>query len=150
MFYKRSDVATVSIHSNPEYDYPNYTGLEDEIGYGDGKGYNLNICMPPKATYNQHYKPALIKALRWLQDNVCNEYNDSALVIAFGADTYELDEDPSNTAGMKLTDNDYTSIGQVIRQYLSNTPIMITQEGGYYLPAVPTCAANLLIGLTGQ
>lgn len=46
IFYKRSDVFTASIHGDPDFAYPYFTGFADEQGEGDGQGYNLNLPLP--------------------------------------------------------------------------------------------------------
>ena len=46
IFYERSDVLTVSIHGDPDFAYPYFTGFADERGDGAGTGFNLNIPLP--------------------------------------------------------------------------------------------------------
>jgi acetoin utilization protein AcuC len=55
-FYSRNDVLTISMHQNPKTLFP-YTGFEDEIGEGDGKGYCVNVPLPV-GTYDQAYMKA--------------------------------------------------------------------------------------------
>ena len=43
IFYNRSDVLTVSIHGHPSFAYPYFSGFADEVGEGEGKGFNLNL-----------------------------------------------------------------------------------------------------------
>ena len=42
------DVLTVSIHGNPRFAYPYFSGFADEQGAGAGLGYNLNLPLPEK------------------------------------------------------------------------------------------------------
>ncbi|MGB7183764.1 MAG: hypothetical protein WBD51_17620, partial [Burkholderiaceae bacterium] len=46
IFYQRNDVLTVSIHGDPSFAYPYFTGFRNEAGSGDGAGYNINIPLP--------------------------------------------------------------------------------------------------------
>ncbi|MGD9648412.1 MAG: GNAT family N-acetyltransferase, partial [Pirellulales bacterium] len=46
IFYERADVLTISIHGNPDFAYPYFTGFADERGTGAGEGYNLNLPLP--------------------------------------------------------------------------------------------------------
>lgn len=144
MFYHRNDIITCSIHADPTYDYPSYSGYSDEVGTGQGINCHLNLPLPPKANYNTHYKSAVNKALQFLK-----QHSIQYLVLAFGADSYKDDPDPSNLAGMLLDLNDYYSIGALIRNEIPDIGIVITQEGGYNLDAVPTIVSNLLKGLSG-
>ena len=43
IFWRRGDVRYVSIHADPDGDYPYFLGRADETGEGDGAGENLNI-----------------------------------------------------------------------------------------------------------
>ncbi|MDA1232196.1 MAG: acetylpolyamine amidohydrolase, partial [Planctomycetota bacterium] len=62
IFYKRSDVFTVSIHGDPDFAYPYFTGFADEQGDGDGQGYNLNLPLPEVQDGTQ-YRKTLKKAI---------------------------------------------------------------------------------------
>ena len=46
IFYERSDVLTVSIHGDPSFAYPYFTGFRNETGRNDGAGFNLNLPLP--------------------------------------------------------------------------------------------------------
>ncbi len=46
IFYHRSDVLTVSIHGHPSFAYPYFSGFADEVGEGEGKGFNHNLPLP--------------------------------------------------------------------------------------------------------
>ena len=136
IFYDRSDVLTISIHADPSLEYPTYTSFPGEIGEGEGEGYNYNICLG-KGTQWEEYSTALDDALATIRDCKC-----SYLVVAFGADTYKGDPDPSNKAGFALEIEDYAQMGNRIRSL--GLPTVVTQEGGYSLEAVPTIAQKFL------
>ena len=141
IFYDRDDVVTVSLHANPRDDYPSFRGFEDETGEGNGKGYNLNICLP-KGTTGQEYLQALeTRALSFLK-----ECKIDALIICFGADTFINDPDPSNLSGFKLGISDYERIGAALRN--CGWPMGVTQEGGYS-KQVGEVVTSFLRGLTG-
>jgi acetoin utilization deacetylase AcuC-like enzyme len=50
IFYDRDDVLTVSIHGHPRFAYPYFSGFEDEMGNGPGKGFNRNYPLPETIT----------------------------------------------------------------------------------------------------
>ena len=62
IFYKRSDVAFISIHGHPNHAYPYFSGFEDERGAEEGLGYNLNIPLQEQAD-DDLYAKALKRAL---------------------------------------------------------------------------------------
>ena len=62
IFWRRGDVRYVSIHADPDGDYPYFLGRADETGEGDGEGENLNIPLPPGTT-NDAYLEAVDRAL---------------------------------------------------------------------------------------
>src|SRR6476619_2281940 len=54
IFWRRGDVRYVSIHADPERQYPYFLGRGDEIGEGEGVGENLNLPLRAGAT-NEDY-----------------------------------------------------------------------------------------------
>jgi len=40
IFYERNDVLTISIHADPNFEYPHYAGYASETGIGDGFGFH--------------------------------------------------------------------------------------------------------------
>ncbi|TFH11339.1 MAG: histone deacetylase family protein, partial [Nitrosomonadales bacterium] len=85
IFYQRADVLTVSLHGNPKFAYPYFTGFADEMGEKAGYGYNYNIPLPEHLTpgdYLKQVKKALTRII---------EYNPAFLVIALGLDTAKAD-----------------------------------------------------------
>src|SRR3546814_10276587 len=49
IFYRRSDVYTLSIHGHPNNAYPHFSGFADEKGEGDGSGFNRNYPLRPRS-----------------------------------------------------------------------------------------------------
>src|ERR1700736_4000152 len=62
IFYDRSDVLYSSIHGDPLDAFPYFSGFADEIGSGDGAGYNLNLPLP-RGTGFEPWSAALHAAL---------------------------------------------------------------------------------------
>lgn len=136
IFYRDPNILTISIHMDPRYDYPSYSGFEEERGVGEGLGANFNILMKPGCTWLD-YQKHLVRARE-----VIDKHGSAYLVVAFGADTLEGDPDPSNIAGTKLQVSDYVTMGNMLRSW--DMPMLITQEGGYSQDKVPTVVRNLL------
>ncbi len=135
IFYQRSDVFTVSIHGDPEYAYPNFTGFSDEIGEGEGQGFNLNITLP-KHVVGKDYHKNLGLAIQAVK-----HYNPDYLVIALGLDIAK--GDPTGT--WLLSANDFTINGQLISAM--KIPTLVIQEGGYQNKVLGINARHFFQGL---
>jgi len=139
IFYDRNDVAYVSIHADPDFEYPFYSGAANELGHGVGLGYNLNLPLP-KDTYYSAYLPALETAIQKIKD-LSTKY----LVLSFGADPAE--GDPICT--FHLTFDDFKDIG--VRLRALGIPVLVVQEGGYSFDEIlGESAKSLIKGLAGQ
>lgn len=121
IFWEDDRVLTISIHCDPRLDYPYFTGFADEVGGGEGEGFNLNLALPPH-TGGEWYLKALELALDRIQ-----LFNPWALVIAVGFDTYGGDP----ISKFNLVTSDYAVIAQRLRAL--NLPSVLVQEGGYQL-----------------
>lgn len=132
IFYKRSDVLTISIHGDPDFEYPHYAGFADETGAGDGLGFHKNFPLP-KDTDDTNYLIALNEALEMIK-NFSPEY----LVLSVGMDTF--DGDPLGK--FKVTRNGFAEIGKRIASL--NLPTAIIMEGGYANAELGDNVATLL------
>lgn len=119
IFYHRNDVFTVSVHADPEYAYPNFTGFADETGQGAGEGFNLNITLPQQTNGVQYHK-ALKRAIKAIAD-----YQPAFLVIALGLDIAK--GDPTGT--WSLSTDDFVENGKLLAGM--SLPTLVVQEGGY-------------------
>tara|TARA_R110002074_G_scaffold402342_1_gene608153 strand:+ start:96419 stop:98680 length:2262 start_codon:yes stop_codon:yes gene_type:complete len=135
IFYQRADVLTVSLHGNPKFAYPYFTGFADEMGEGAGYGYNYNIPLPEHLT-PENYLKQIEKALRRIK-----EYAPAFLVIALGLDTAK--SDPTGTWGLYAAD--FHKVGEAIG--VLNLPTLVVQEGGYRTQTLGTNARHFFSGL---
>ncbi len=135
IFYERADVFTVSIHGDPAYAYPYFSGFAEETGAGPGEGYNLNLPLP-RNVKGQRYRGALKKALAAITD-----FNPDLLVVPLGLDTVR--EDPTGT--WQLTARDLELNGQWIGAL--RLPTLVVQEGGYRIRTLGVHARHFLQGL---
>lgn len=119
IFYRRADVFTASIHGHPRFAYPYFCGFADEIGEGEGKGFNLNIPLP-ETVDGKKFHEALSKVLKKVEI-----FNPRFIVISLGGDTAK--GDPTGT--WSLSSADFEQNGGMIAQL--KRPTLIVQEGGY-------------------
>ncbi|MBN2345350.1 MAG: histone deacetylase family protein [Candidatus Aminicenantes bacterium] len=119
IFYRRKDVLTISLHADPSFAYPYFSGFRNEKGEGEGTGTNLNIPLPEKLGGTE-YRMALKKALKRVAD-----FRPEFLIIPFGADTAR--GDPTGTWSLKVSD--FHAQGMLIGAM--PLPKLVVQEGGY-------------------
>jgi acetoin utilization deacetylase AcuC-like enzyme/GNAT superfamily N-acetyltransferase len=119
IFYQRNDVFTVSIHGDPEFAYPYFTGFSDERGEGPGEGFNLNIPLP-EVQNGAQYRQALLKAIQAIV-----EFGPTFLVVALGLDPAK--GDPTGTWSLKP--KDFELNGRMLADLGLAT--LFVQEGGY-------------------
>ena len=122
IFYRRGEVLYVSLHADPLHAFPFFTGHADEIGAGPGAGTTLNIALPA-GTSDEAYLSALDRALDMLV-----QFQPAILVVSVGIDTYVHDP----LGDFVLTTAVYRECGR--RVAATAIPLVILQEGGYYLP----------------
>ena len=132
IFYERDDVLTISLHADPDYEYPHFAGYADETGAGAGLGFHRNFPLP-KGTDEEHYLPALDEALQLIRD-----FAPKYLVVPTGMDTFEGDP----LGQFKLTRESYGEIG--LRIAGLNLPTAIIMEGGYANADLGLNMVNLL------
>ncbi|MFW3145770.1 MAG: histone deacetylase family protein [Thermoplasmatota archaeon] len=119
IFYDRDDVLTISIHGHPSFAYPYFTGFKNEIGEGNGYGFNKNI--PLSENLKEHeYRDALKSAIK-----IIDMFHPDYLVVAFGMDTAK--GDPTGT--WDLSAKEFERNGKMIGSLKKQT--LVVQEGGY-------------------
>jgi len=133
IFYERDDVYCVSIHGDPNHEYPFYLGYADETGLGKGEGFNLNIPLALGATSWAEYKVALKTGLEKIAD-----YKPDVLVVSLGVDTYEGD----SISHFKLKTADFLSMGTMLAAM--NLPTLFIFEGGYGTDELGLNTVNVL------
>jgi acetoin utilization deacetylase AcuC-like enzyme len=119
IFYSREDVLTISIHADPDFEYPHYAGFAQEKGSGSGLGFHHNIPLPA-GTEDMAYLKPLDDALELIR-----KYNPKYLVVSAGMDIYA--DDPLGT--IKVSTNGIGEIGKRIASL--GLPTAIVMEGGY-------------------
>lgn len=125
IYYERNDVLVINIHADPAHVFPYFAGFEDEIGTGQGTGFNLNI-IAEKNIETKAY-------LTLLEDKVrpaLTQYNPEILIVPLGVDTAATDP----LGDFNLTEDSFNAIGQFIKSI--NKPTLTIQEGGYDVESI--------------
>jgi len=119
IFYDRNDVLTISIHADPNFEYPHFAGYADERGIGRGLGFHHNFPLPA-GTDGAAYLDTLDRALELIHN-----FEPAYLVVSAGMDIYA--DDPLGK--IKVTTDGVIEIGKWISA--SGFPTVIVMEGGY-------------------
>ncbi len=135
IFYRRSDVLTVSIHGHPNFAYPYFSGFADERGTDAGLGFNLNLPLGESIDGPQ-YRTTLEKAL-----TAVRRFEPVFLIVALGLDTAKGDP----TGSWQLKAKDFELNGRQIGAL--ELPTLVIQEGGYYTRTLGTNARHFFQGL---
>jgi acetoin utilization deacetylase AcuC-like enzyme len=119
IFYEREDVLTISIHADPDFEYPHFIGFADERGRDRGFGFHHNFPLPA-GTGDAEYLETLDRAIALIR-----EFKPVYLAVSAGVDIYA--EDPLGR--IKISTNGIGEIGKRIASL--NLPTVIVMEGGY-------------------
>lgn len=137
IFYSRNDVLTISLHADPDLEYPYFLGYADEPGEGKGHGFNINYPLPFGTAWSS-YKPALDDALQQIQG-----FAPDVLVVALGLDTFV--GDPTTHFG--ITTDDFERMGETIAAL--GVATLVVLEGGYSVEHIGANTVRFLTGIEG-
>lgn len=135
IFYEDPQVLYISIHQDPRTIFPG-KGLINEIGNGEGTGYNLNMPMPPRSDSND-YMYLIDRILRPAAEQFAPDF----YLVSVGFDGHE--DDPLSS--VNLDDQFYEWIAYEMMDIAGSLTLIL--EGGYNLPALYRCNLKLLNGL---
>lgn len=128
----------ISLHADPDLEYPFNSCYPDQTGAGDGLGTTLNLVMPVHTTWPE-YKRQLEVAISRIAD-----FGAGALVVSLGLDTLSGDPVAFPTATFDLFAEDFGEMGAIILKdtRLEHLPKVFLQEGGYKLEEVTKGVLN--------
>lgn len=118
-FYHTSKVLTISIHESGLHLFPG-TGFENEIGEGEGKGYSVNIPLPPYSD-----DKVFVHAFSEVASPLINKFRPDIVVSQLGVDSFLTDP----LAHLNYTTNGFC---EVVRQIKDISPRWIALGGGGY------------------
>lgn len=133
--YERADILYVSLHADPSFAYPGFSGKRDEQGSGVGEGFNHNFPLPPRTAIDA-YEAALSEACERIA-----EFGPARLVVSLGFDTHA--DDP--IAMFALRSEDFARVAAPIAGL--SLPTLHVLEGGYALARLGACAVSYVRAL---
>ena len=141
VFYDDPSVLYVSTHQTPLY--PG-TGRMEEIGRGAGRGYTLNVPLPPgvgDVGYRRVFDEVVVP-MAW-------RFRPQLIVVSLGFDAHW--DDP--LANMQLTLAGYDALARTLialAEELCEGRIVFVMEGGYNVQALAHGWANVARALLGE
>jgi acetoin utilization deacetylase AcuC-like enzyme len=134
IFFARDDVLFVSLHGDPDRQYPYFMGTAAECGEGAGEGYTVNFPLE-KGVNDARYLGVLDQACERIA-GIAPRY----LVVSLGVDTFRLDP----LGDFALTEDAYPHIGARLAQL--RLPTVFIMEGGYAIDQLGVNVAGVLSG----
>ena len=134
IFYASDAVLFVSVHADPDRDYPWFSGYADEAGAGAGLGLNVNLPLSI-GTGDALYLETLDRAL-----GEVDRFAPAFLVISLGVDVCA--HDPLGKFDLPVAA--FETIGRHLASL--GVPTLLVQEGGYDLETIGPCVKNVLDG----
>jgi acetoin utilization deacetylase AcuC-like enzyme len=117
-------VLTISLHTDPAFEFPYYSGYATETGAGNGLGFHHNFPLPA-GTDDAAYLKTLAQAI-----TLVREFAPAYLIVSAGMDIYEGDP----PGRFKITREGIREIGHRIATF--GLPTAIIMEGGYNTDAL--------------
>lgn len=142
IFWRDPSVLTMSIHQHYSF-LEEDTGTAAFDGEGAGKGFNINISLPPGSgdvTYQAAFERAILPALE--------AYRPEMIIVACGLDAGCYDP----LGRMALTPKGFRYMATSIRkaaEQLCEGRLVMCQEGGYDLASTPYMGLGVIEGLSG-
>lgn len=131
-FYSDPNVLTISIHQDNFF--PADSGLVSDIGEGPGKGYNINIPLPPGSGHG-----AYIATMERVVVPALTAFRPDLIVVASGFDASAYDP----MGRMLLASSTYVQITMCLKRLaaeLCGDRLLFVHEGGYSEVYAPFCA----------
>ncbi|MGQ4834105.1 MAG: histone deacetylase family protein [Candidatus Asgardarchaeia archaeon] len=141
IFYNTNQVLYISFHQDPTTLYPG-TGFPNEVGVGEGKGYNINIPMPPAAT-DKHY----LMLFKEIVAPILHEFSPEIILVSVGFDAHFYDP----LSNLHLTSQGYGKLALNIKKIANEVSagrLLFILEGGYNPTALSNSAVNVITVLS--
>lgn len=135
VFWRDSDVLYASLHGDPGYAFPYFTGFGDEVGEGPGRGSTVNVALG-RDTDDEVYLRALTAVCERIE-----AWAPATLIVSLGFDTAAADP----IGAFALSTSGFHRIGRTIAAL--DRPLLLVQEGGYDLDGLGTDLASFLSGI---
>jgi len=132
VFWRAPDVLYVSVHTDPDHQYPFFSGATDELGEGPGHGTTRNLPLAP-GTDDAGFLHAVEVACE-----LATAFDPAAVLVSLGLDAATADP----LGQLEVTVDGYARAGRLLGQL--QRPTVLVQEGGYALEQLGDLAVATL------
>ncbi len=139
ILYGDPSILFISFHQWPLY--PG-SGWIDEVGVGEGRGYTVNLPMPPGAGDREH-----LEGFDAIAGPILDQFNPGLLIVSAGQDGHVADQ----LASQNLTASGYHRLASACARFASSKGIgmVALHEGGYNPETLPLLDHAVLAGMGG-
>ncbi len=123
-FYDEDRVLTISLHESGKTLFP-WSGFETEIGLGVGRGYNINVPLPPQTD-----DEVFLMAFNEIVPEAVTSFAPDMVVAQLGADGLLLD----SLSHLALSNNGYAEAAKTIEAI--SPKCLALGGGGYHMNSV--------------
>jgi acetoin utilization deacetylase AcuC-like enzyme len=141
IFYETNKVLYMSLHEDPR-EFPR-KGFIDEIGEGEGLGYNVNVPLPFR-TGDQIY----LKAINEIVKPIINQYKPQFILVSAGLDGHYTDPVGSLLLSALCYQEAYETIFNAASEMCEGKLVSVL-EGGYSLKFVGKLAVTAVAKMSG-
>jgi acetoin utilization deacetylase AcuC-like enzyme len=141
IFYENNKILYISLHEDPR-EFPR-KGFIDEIGEGEGLGYNVNVPLPFR-TGDQIY----LKAINEIATPIIKQYKPQFVLVSAGLDGHHTDP----VGSLSLSASCYREVFETIFNVASEMcegKLVLLLEGGYSLGFVGKLAVAAVAKMSG-
>lgn len=135
IFEATDSVFYCSIHQFPAF--PGH-GWVNEIGTGPGRGYTMNLPLPPDSG-DDVFMDAVNNCMQ-----VMEQFAPDVVAVSAGFDAHLYDL----LLQLRVTESSFYAIGKLLRERSKH--IFATLEGGYNVAVLPQCIHNFVAGINGE
>jgi acetoin utilization deacetylase AcuC-like enzyme len=142
IFYKTDRVLYTSLHEDPR-SFPG-TGFADEVGEGEGLGYNVNVPLPFGANDRIY-----LKAVNEIAIPIIRQYKPQFMLVSAGLDGHYTDPVANLSLSALCYEKVYWKIIELASQICDGRLVFVL-EGGYSLKFVGKLAALAIARMSGS
>jgi len=143
IFYSDPSTLFISLHQDPRTIFPG-TGFIEQIGNGDGKGYNVNVPLPPRTG-----EAAYLLALEEIFTPLAENFKPEIILANGGSDAHFAD----SLGDLGLTVNGFFQLARTIHETseeVCNGRVVLLLGSGYNPRVLPYCWYALVKGILGS
>jgi len=142
IYYSDSSVLYISLHQDPRTIYPG-TGFVEQIGKGEGEGYNVNVPLQPGTGDQTH-----LYALKEIFVPLAQEFKPDIIIANGGSDPHFAD----TLGSLRLTVNGFFNLSKTIAhvaEKVCQNKLVLMPGSGYNPMVLPPCWFALTAGVVG-